>query len=270
MYYNAVKGVLMMNKLEVLIVEDDENDCKSLIAEINANADKLHLAGALKSASDAFVFIRNNHPHAVILDLELQEGSGDGIYLLDKLRSEIVSPKPYVIVNTNSASKVTRSITKKMGADYEFAKWQIGYTPKMVVEHLLRVAPEILGYGEEPPAQLTEKQLEDKMRDFVQAEFNKLGVSVKNIGYVYLVEAVILAAKGENQHWGKIIGKKYGKSDSGTTHAMQYAINNTWNNADINNLQKYYTAPLRKDKFVPTTIEFVLFYKQKLISYLNS
>lgn len=108
------------------------------------------------------------------------------------------------------------------------------------------------------------------MRDFVQAEFNKLGVSVKNIGYVYLVEAVILAAKGENQHWGKIIGKKYGKSDSGTTHAMQYAINNTWNNADINNLQKYYTAPLRKDKFVPTTIEFVLFYKQKLISYLNS
>ena len=73
MYYNAVKGVLMMNKLEVLIVEDDENDCKSLIAEINANADKLHLAGALKSASDAFVFIRNNHPHAVILDLELQD-----------------------------------------------------------------------------------------------------------------------------------------------------------------------------------------------------
>jgi len=260
----------MTNKLNVLIVEDDENDCNALVAEVHANADKLCLAGVSKSSNDALTFIRNHNPHAVILDLELQEGSGDGMDLLDKLHSTILCSKPYIIVNTNNASKVTRDTAKMMGADYTFAKWQRGYTPKMVINQLLLVMPTILGREEEPPAPLTEDQLENTMRDFVQDEFNKLGVSVKNAGYGYLVEAVILAAKGETQNWGKIIGEKIGKNENSVTHAMQYAINNTWRHADINDLQEYYTAPLRKDKYAPTINEFVLFYKQKLIRYLNN
>lgn len=259
----------MINKLNVLIVEDDEDDCNALVAEVNANADKLCVAGVSKSSNDALAFIRNHSPHAVILDLELQEGSGDGMDLLDKLRSTIICPKPYIVVNTNSASKVTRNSAKRMGADYAFAKWQKGYSPRMVIEQLLRVMPEILGGEEEPPAPLTEQQLENKMRDFVQEEFNKLGVSVKNEGYDYLVDAVILAAKGENHNWGKIIGDKISKKENSVMHAMQYAITKTWTYGDINNLQKYYTAPLRNDKDAPTVIEFVYNYKQKLISYLN-
>lgn len=129
--------------------------------------------------------------------------------------------------------------------------------------------PEILGFKDDPQTPLSESQLENKMRDFVQDQFNKLGLNVKNAGYGYLVDAVILAAKGINQNWGKIIGEKVGKNEDSVTHAMQYAINTTWTNADINDLQKYYTAPLRKDKYVPTANEFVFFYKQKLISNLN-
>lgn len=258
----------MINKLNVLIVEDDENDSKALAAEVNANADKLCLAGVLKSSNDALAFIRNHSPHAVILDLELTEGSGDGMDLLDKLRSTLLCRKPYVVVNTNNASKVTRDSARKMGADYTFAKWQKGYSPKMVINQLLLVMPEILGC-EEPPASLSENQSENKMRDFVQDQFNKLGVSVKNKGYGYLVDAVILAAKGENEYWAKIIGEKVGKSENGVAHAMQYAISKTWTSSDINDLQKYYTAPLRKDKDSPTTNEFVFYYKQKLISHFN-
>ena len=223
----------------------------------------------MDSSNEALTFIRNNKPHAVILDLELQGGSGDGVELLDKLRSTILCPKPYIVINTRSASKITRDTLKTMGADYEFAKWQKGYSPKMVINHLFLVMPAILGCEEEPPAQLTEQQQENRMRDFVQDEFNKLGVSVKNKGYGYLVEAVILAANGENQNWGRIIGEKFGASESSVTHAMQYAIDNTWTNGDINNLQKYYTARLRKDKYVPTANEFIFFYKQKLISHFN-
>lgn len=259
----------MTNKLKVLIVEDDANDSKALAAEVNANADKLCLAGVLKSSNEALTFIRGHKPHAVILDLELQEGSGDGMDLLDKLRSIVLCPKPYVVVNTNSPSQVRRNSAKRMGADYEFAKWQKGYSPKMVIEHLLRVMPEILGTEEEPSAQLTEQQQENKMREFVQDIFNKLGLRVKNKGYGYLVEAVILAANGENQSWGKIIGERIGASEDSVNHAMQYAIDNTWKNGDINNLLKYYPVPLREDKAAPTVNELVFYYKQQLINYLN-
>ncbi len=259
----------MTKKLNVLIVEDDENDYEALTAEINANADKLCLAGVSKSSNDALAFIRNHNPHAVILDLELQEGSGDGMDLLDKLRSTILCPKPYIVVNTNNASKITRDTAKMMGADYTFAKWQKGYSPKMVINQLLLVMPAILGCEEEPPAPLTESQLENKMRDFVQSAFNNLGVSVKNVGYDYLVDAVILAAKGENQNWGKIIGRKSGKTETSVTHAMQYVITKTWNTADTYALQKNFTAQLRKGEDVPTINEFVFYYKQQLLSYFN-
>lgn len=263
------RGTLMTNKLNVLIVEDDENDCKALVDEINANSDRLCLAGALKSSNAALAFIRDRHPHAVILDLELQEGSGDGMDLLDKLRSVVVCPKPYIVVNTNSASKITRSAAKKMGADYEFAKWQKDYSPKMVIEQLLRVMPEILGEGEEPPAPPDERQSEKDMRDFLQNEFNNLGLRIKNKGYAYLVEAVILTAKGEDQSLGETICKKYGGSEDSVTHAMQYAIDNTWTHGDINYLKKYYTATLRKDRDSPTATEFIYYYKQQLLKYLD-
>ena len=259
----------MTNKLNVLIVEDDENDSNALVKEVNANADKLCLAKTLKSSNEAFAFIRNQKPHAVILDLELQDGSGDGLDLLDKLHSSLIYPKPYIVINTRSASKVTRNSAKKMGADYEFAKWQKGYSPKMVIEHLLRVMPEILGSEEESPAQHSEQQAEKQMREFVQNTFNKLGLRVKNKGYNYLVEAVILAANGENQSWGKTIGEKFGASEDSVNHAMQYAIDNTWKNGDINNLEKYYPVPLHEDKDAPTVNEFVFYYKQQLINNFN-
>lgn len=257
----------MTKKLNVFIVEDDENDCNALAAEINANSDRLCLAGVSKSSYEALAFIRNHKPHAVILDLELQEGRGDGMDLLDKMRSTVLCPKPYVVVNTYSTSKITRDTAKALGADYTFAKWQKGYSPKMVIDHLLLVLPAILGCKEEPAVPVSEEQLEGKMRGYVRNEFNGLGISVKNAGYDYLVDAVILAAKGENGNWCKIIGDRIGKSENTVAHAMQYAINIAWLYGDINNLQTRYTAPIRKD--APTVNEFVFFYKQRLLSYVD-
>ena len=188
---------------------------------------------------------------------------------MDKLRSVVICPKPYVVVNTRSASKVTRNTLKTLGADYEFAKWQTDYSPKMVINHLLLVMPEILGCKEEVPAQCSERQIENEMREFVQERFNELGVNVKNEGYEYLVEAVILAAKDEKQNWGTIIGAKVKKTGDAVMKAMQYAINNTWKNGDTSNLEKYYTAYVNEKKGAPTVYAFVFYYKQKLVNHFN-
>ena len=260
----------MTNKLNVLIVEDDENDSKALAAEVNANSDKLCLADVLKSSDKALEFIRNNKPHAVILDLELTEGIGDGFDLLDKLNSTLIYPRPYIIVNTNNPSKTTRDAAEKKGADYTFVKWQKGYSPKMVINQLLFVMPSILGCEEEPPEPLTERQLENKMRDFVQSEFNKLGIKAKNKGYKYLVDAVILAAKGENNNWDKIIGEKYKQTKDSVKNAMKYLLDTTWSKGDVIALTQNYPGRLPENNGAPTTCEFVFLYKQKLISYLNN
>lgn len=258
----------MTNRLDILIVEDDENDCNELIAAIESKADLLNLVGITNSSHDALDLIRDRKPNAVILDLELQEGNGDGMELLDKLHSSFIFPKPYIVVNTSSSSKVTRDRAKKLGADYSFAKWQQGYSPEMVINHLLLIMPSLCENA--PTAPPNENQLQIKMRNFLQDEFNKLGLNVKNKGYKYLVDAVILTAEGEKKNPVKIIADKLGEHDDAIKHAMQYAINTAWKEADINNLLKYYTLPLRKKRYSPTTNEFIFYYNQKLIRYLNT
>ena len=82
----------MPNKLSVLIVEDNEDDANALTAEINAHADKLCFAGTSKSSIAALDYIRNHKPHAVILDLELQGGYGDGLDLLENFNLPSSAP----------------------------------------------------------------------------------------------------------------------------------------------------------------------------------
>ena len=45
---------------------------------------------------------------------------------------------------------------------------------------------------------------------------------------------------------------------------MQNAINSAWRHTDIEDLLKYYTARIHSDKAVPTTMEFVYYYANKI------
>lgn len=270
MPYNNRMETQKTNKLNVFIVEDDENDLKELTSAIEKYPQELNLAGSSKSAFATFDFIRNHLPHAVILDLELQNGQGDGLSLLDKLNNTVLPRKPYILVNTYNKSDYTRKTALNSGADYVFTKQQDGYSAKMVVDHLLKVKPILTGSDEKPSKPLTEARLENAMREFVQEEFNKLGLIVKHDGYEYLVEAVLLAAKGETQNWDRTIAEKFGKSAECVNHAMQYTLKTTWKRADINNLLKYFTIPLPGDKPEPTVTTFVFFYKRNLLNYFNN
>ncbi len=258
----------MRNKLNVMIVEDEAGDVTELTASIKEHPDELNIVGVSKNSDDAFAFICNHNPHAVILDLELQTGRGDGLELLKRIRSTVLKQRPYVVVNTNNPSKTTLDLAKRLGADYTFVKWQTGYKTELVVNQLLNVMPIILGTEAEPAVQQTEAQTENKLRRLAQDEFNKIGVSVKNAGYGYLVDAVILAIKGDTHQWGKTIGNKIGKKEDSVTHAMQYAINRTWAKADITELQKHYTAT-PANGISPTTCEFVFYYRNKILNLMN-
>ena len=56
----------------------------------------------------------------------------------------------------------------------------------------------------------------------------------------------------------------YKKSDASVERAMQNAINRAWRHSDIEELLAHYTARIRSEKGVPTTLEFVFYYANKI------
>lgn len=60
------------------------------------------------------------------------------------------------------------------------------------------------------------------------------------------------------------IAQIYSKSDASVERAIQNAINCAWRRTDIADLIKYYTARISSEKGVPTLMEFVYYYAEKL------
>lgn len=74
------------------------------------------------------------NPGALVLDLELQQGSGNGLDFLTKLKKLNLPTKPYIIVVTNIISPTTHKIARQLGTDFVITKSQKDYNVKMVLD----------------------------------------------------------------------------------------------------------------------------------------
>ena len=97
----------MDEKLTILLVEDDPQACKDIIMEIGKNADVFSLVGVTNNSNRALQYVWDAQPDAIILDLELHEGGGDGLDFLKKLKNADVARPPFVLVTTNNISTLT-------------------------------------------------------------------------------------------------------------------------------------------------------------------
>ena len=260
----------MDRPLSVLIVEDDPVECALLVQCIEMRED-VRLVGTTNNANTALEYARDHWPDAIILDLELHKGVGDGISFLKALDKAHSPTPPYILVTTNSVSGTTHDQTRRLGADFVMVKNQEGYSARAVIEFLrtlkdaIHDAQKKRRAGAELEA-APEAPAEQKRRAAVRAaaEIDRIGVSPKAIGRIYLIDAVLRVAGGQLRNVIPDIARAYGKSDASVERAMQNAINRAWNTADIEDLQRLYTARIRSDKGVPTLTEFIYFYANKV------
>ena len=67
----------MERELIILLVEDDEKACEELRSYIEQTSD-IRLQGITNNSTEALELVRSGLPDAVILDLELHYGGGNG------------------------------------------------------------------------------------------------------------------------------------------------------------------------------------------------
>lgn len=257
----------MERKLTVLLIEDDQNACNDIVNYIEGLEDVI-LVGVTNSSEEGINYVHNFLPDAVILDLELHQGSGNGLLFLDALKKQQLSIYPYILVTTNNSSTVTYEQVRQLGAGFIMPKYQADYSAQNVVEFLRMMKPVILNQSSHLNSDHnttdTTEQKQKRIMQIINTELDKIGVSYKLVGRKYLFDAIYIVIFTPDDNIYSTIGRKYEKSDASVERAMYNAINKAWNTSDIDDLLKHYTAKIDSRRGVPTITEFIFYYANKV------
>lgn len=257
----------MQRDLNVLLVEDDRELCDEF-DRCFAETEGVELVASTDSAAQALELVRELQPDAVVLDLELHMGEGNGITFLSQLSKLKGIRKPFVVVNTNNSSQTTYDVARKLGADFVMYKHAQGHSPSVIADFLLSVDSE--GIGSAPiPGQLygdTREQVsaQTDLKERIYDELNKVSISPRSKGYNYLADAIEILCGGHVPHVSAMVAEKYGKKVKSVERAMQNAIDRAWDTSDIDELLQHYKAHINARRVSPTVMEFVCYYATKL------
>lgn len=254
----------MSNRLDLLVIEDDQNICKNY-KTLAKDYENIFLIDTTNSTSTGLKLVSEYSPNAIILDLELHMGYGNGISFLQELSNLDLKVRPFVVVVTNNISQITHDIAHKLGADFLITKNQEDYSEKMVLDFLLSVLSINSNNKFINNTQaIVGAEYSNNLKNRIAKELDLVGVSPKLKGRAYLCDAIEIAVDKRVPKISSIIASKYSKSDASVERAMETAINRTWRNTDIETLETHYTAYINPCKGVPTVTEFIYYYANKI------
>ena len=259
----------MSDRINLLVVEDDadtcfeyENYCKEL--------DDVFLIGTSAHSDEAVKITEEFLPNVVVLDLELQKGSGSGMKYLIDINKSMIKVHPYILVVTNNVSPITQSIVRNAGADFIIVKSQADYSVEMVVNFLRSIISKIPDMNPNFPTSspAIKKRIEEdynqRLVKRITTELDIIGISPRFKGRNYLRDAIEMICHKEQTYICNEVAKKYGKTSSSVERAMQNAIDHAWKTTDTTTLEEHYRAYVNPDKGVPTLTEFIYYYADKV------
>ena len=120
-----------------------------------------------------------------------------------------------------------------------------------------------------PGTKTIEEELEDnenRISDLINHELDLIGVTVKLKGRKYIHDAILYLIQNENSNVNVIqhLTKIYKKSGNTITNGIQNAIIHAWRVSAVEDLENYYTAKVNYETGVPTPMEFIYYYVDKI------
>ncbi len=260
--------------LTFLLIEDDKTACDEINRYVDDNCNNVRLLGITNNVTDALEKVKATLPDAIILDLELHHGSGNGLQFLIEYAKLELPHRSYILVTTNNSSQITHETARSLGADFIMSKHEDDYSAKGVVDFLLMIYPMLLAMRKPADSAVfsTESPSEKKNRltQIISRELDLIGISHKHIGYQYLLEAILLTYEQPNTNYSSVLGQNHHRTETAIDRSMQYAINRAWKTSPIEDLQTYYTAKTHSCRGVPTLSEFIFYYVDLIRERENS
>ena len=257
----------MAKPMRILIVEDDINDCNNFINSIKKR-DDFELVAITDSDVDALKYVKLKHPEGIVLDLELnnsKSGSTNSLEFLSNLKKLNLSYEPIVIVTTHVYSKKTYEILHREGVDLILYKDHPKYSCDNVLNNFLMYR----NISSDNQPKTISEEIEDnenKISDLINHELDLIGVTSKLKGRKYIHDAILYLIENENSNINVIqyLTKIHKKSGNTITNGIQNAIIHAWRVSSIEDLETYYTAKVNYETGVPTPMEFIYYYVDKI------
>ena len=253
--------------MKLLIIEDDINDCNNLINCAKKRKD-IEIVAITDSDLEGLRYVKTKSPEGIILDLELNNstsGNMNSFDFLSEIKKMKLNYEPIVIVTTHVNSKRTYQILHRSGVDLILYKDHPQYSANLVFNHFinLRQVP-----VEKSKASVEEmiKDRKSKITSCINRELELIGVSSNLKGRKYIHDAIMYLIENEDDDVNviKYLTTLHKKSATTITNGIQNAIYHAWRVSPIEDLTRYYTARVSYETGIPTTMEFLYYYRDKI------
>ena len=177
----------------------------------------------------------------------------------------ILNYQPIVIVTTHVNSTSTYEILHRSGVDLILYKGHPNYSCDYVLNKFINLR-------EMTPKQTVEtlkeeiEEKENKISECIYHELDLIGVNAKLKGRTYIHDAILYLIQNENSNTNVIqhLTKVHKKSGNTITNGIQNAIIHAWRVSSIEDLMTYYTARVNYETGIPTPMEFIYYYVDKI------
>jgi len=139
----------MEETIKILILEDDIEECTNFIQAAQASGN-IEIVGTTANVTKALTIAQTELPNAIIVDLELHGGNGNGLQFLSELIKLPLKTKPYLLVTTNNPSRTTHEAARTFGADFIITKYETSYSSEYVLNFLTMMHSAIHGNPASP------------------------------------------------------------------------------------------------------------------------
>jgi len=253
--------------MKILIIEDDLTDCNNFIDCIKQRKD-VELVGITDSDIDGLKYVKTKCPEGIVLDLELnnsKSGNTDSLEFLSNLKKLKLNYEPIVIVTTHVNSKRTYDILHREGAELILYKDHPKYSCNHVLNQFINLRK---AFTKEDTSSIEEILMdnEKKISLLINDELELIGVNSKLKGRQYIHDAILYLIQNEKSDLNVIqyLTKVHKKSETTITNGIKNAIIHAWRVSAVEDLLKYYTARVNPETGIPTTMEFIYYYRDKI------
>lgn len=254
--------------MKLILIEDEKKE-QDKFKKLAEKMNDVTFVKITNSTEEGIKCLKENDIDGVILDLELNSGTGNGFEFLEKLKITKLSKIPKIVVTTNVYSDSVYDYLHQNKVDFIFYKKQENYNVENVINTLLLLnnytntaSTDIKEIEEEKAKQ--EKLIAEK----VNYELDLIGIASHLQGGKYLFDAItyLLSEEGENSQISinQYLLSKHKRPTSTINRAMQNAIVRAWRVTAIEDLEKLYTAHINYNTGVPTPVEFIYYYVDKI------
>lgn len=255
--------------MKILIIEDEVSACEDFMECIKRRKD-IELVGLTDSDIEATRIVKIKKPEGIILDLELNnslDGNIDSLDFLYNLKNIEIDYDPIIIVTTHVNSKRTYEILHRHGVDLILYKEHHIYSSELVLNKLISLRS-ITPNKSIEEIKNENNNVEKRISNCINEELELIGIPSKLIGRKYLHDAIFYLIKYEksNESVYNYLTKIYKKSETTINNGINTAITHAWREAPIEDLLKYYTARINPQKGIPTSGEFMYYYRDKIKS----